>query len=474
MSTLEGERYDAVIIGAGMSGLAAGIRLALFNKRVLILERHNAPGGLNSYYSRSGLRFDVGLHAMTNFVRQGVKGTPLTKLFRQLRIPCEAFALCEQYGSRIHFPDVQLEFTNDFTHFESQIADKFPHEADNFRRLVVALKAFDETALDYQPCGAKDVIKKFIHDPILTDMLLLPLMYYGSANENDMDWAQFVIMFKSIYCEGFARPFEGVRCILRELTKKYKSLGGERKMGLGVKRIHTLNTHAKALELDNGSMITADHIFSSAGLVETLRLCDDQPPNTGGEHIGKLSYVETIHALDIQPSALGWKDTIVFFNTQKEFTYRCPQLPVDLHSGVICFPNNYHYVNDEPLEQGWLRITALANYNYWKSLAPDAYQDAKTEWFTQLTSTALNCLPPVSVDVLKSHTVDIDMFTPTTVERFTGHLGGAIYGSPQKNRNGKTHLDNLYLIGTDQGFLGIVGAMLSGISMANYHVLKND
>lgn len=37
--------YDAVIIGAGMSGLAAGIRLAHFGKKVCIFERHNAPGG---------------------------------------------------------------------------------------------------------------------------------------------------------------------------------------------------------------------------------------------------------------------------------------------------------------------------------------------------------------------------------------------------------------------------------------------
>jgi hypothetical protein len=39
-------------------------------------------------------------------------------------------------------------------------------------------------------------------------------------------------------------------------------------------------------------------------------------------------------------------------------------------------------------------------------------------------------------------------------------------------RDGRTHLSNLYLCGTDQGFLGIVGAMLSGISMANYHILQ--
>jgi len=37
---------------------------------------------------------------------------------------------------------------------------------------------------------------------------------------------------------------------------------------------------------------------------------------------------------------------------------------------------------------------------------------------------------------------------------------------------GTTYLENLFICGTDQGFLGIVGAMLSGISMANLHVLQ--
>jgi hypothetical protein len=33
---------------------------------------------------------------------------------------------------------------------------------------------------------------------------------------------------------------------------------------------------------------------------------------------------------------------------------------------------------------------------------------------------------------------------------------------------------NVYLCGTDQGFLGIIGAMLSGISMANFHILARS
>ncbi|MEC7183375.1 MAG: FAD-dependent oxidoreductase, partial [Bdellovibrionota bacterium] len=48
------EKYDVIVIGAGLSGLAAGIRLAMFGKKVCILEKHSIPGGLNSFYQRKG------------------------------------------------------------------------------------------------------------------------------------------------------------------------------------------------------------------------------------------------------------------------------------------------------------------------------------------------------------------------------------------------------------------------------------
>ena len=95
--------YDVAIIGAGMAGLAAGIRLAHFGKRVCIFERHNVVGGLNSFYSIDGRKYDVGLHAMTNWVPPGVKGSPLGKLLRQLRIDRDEFALHPQKRSRIAF-----------------------------------------------------------------------------------------------------------------------------------------------------------------------------------------------------------------------------------------------------------------------------------------------------------------------------------------------------------------------------------
>ena len=468
--------YDVAIIGAGMSGLAAGIRLAHFGKRVCIFERHNAVGGLNSFYSIGGRKFDVGLHAMTNFVRPGVKGTPLGKLLRQLRIERDEFALCEQKQSRIAFGphgETSLRFTNDFAVFEGEVAQHFPAQADGFRQLVAAVRSYNDVSLDTVPVSARTLVQHHITDPLLEDMLFCPLMYYGSATEHDMEFGQFVIMFKALFLEGFARPFEGVRVVLRVLLEKYRAAGGERRMKCGVQKIVTHAGRATALVLEGGDEITADHVISSIGAPETERLL----AAGGGEPAsapGPLSFVETISILDRQPAALGWgSDTIVFFNDSAHFTYERSTGQVDTRSGVICIPNNFDYGADRVLPEGIFRVTCLANYEQWAHLPEETYRADKTRWFAAVQRSARRFLPELaSDDALTAATVTTDMFTPRTITKFTGHLGGAIYGAAVKHRQGRTGLGNLYLCGTDQGFLGIVGAMLSGISMANYHILQ--
>lgn len=474
MGALHGQHFDAVIIGSGMSGLAAGIRLRLGEKKTLILERHEAPGGLNSFYRLGGHRYDVGLHAMTNYVGPGNRQAPLSKLLRQLRLRREDFDLSEQIGSRIDFPGASLRFTNDFEVLESEVERCFPKEIDGFRRLTAFVREFDSTRLDAGEESAKERLTEFIRDPLLRNMLLCPIFYYGSAREDDIDLSQFCIMFQALFLEGFARPLDGVRRIIGALTRKYAALGGERRMRLGVSRIRTAEGRAQALELDNGDCITADQVLSTIGLVETLRLCDDQTEAVEERNIGRLSFVETIQILKKQPLELGWEDTIVFFSTREDFRYRRPDDLVDPTSGVICFPNNYAYPEGVRLPEGWLRVTAMANFDRWAALEQEGYYREKDRWFEILTRQAVDLLARhggAAAD-LEALTVARDMFTPTTITRYTGHLGGAIYGAPHKRRDGTTHLENLYIAGTDQGFLGIVGAMLSGISIANAYFLK--
>lgn len=466
-----GSHYDVAIIGAGLSGLAAGIRLAHFGKRVCIFERHNAVGGLNSFYSLGGRKYDVGLHAVTNYVPSGVKGTPLGKILRQLRIEREEFALCPQKGSRVAFGgrgERALRFTNDFSLLESEVAAGFPKQADGFGKIAQFVRGKPLSG-GAEGGSAREFIRTLVNDPLLEDMLLCPLMFYGSAREDDMDLGQFAIMFRALYLEGFARPLEGVRVMLRVLLEKFREAGGERRMKCGVRSIVAREGRAAALVLDSGEEIVATQVLSSIGIAETDALlgAPRAPQRT-------LGYVETISVLSVPPAALGWgDDTIVFFNDSERFTYRDPLGQVDLRSGIICFPNNFDYGAGRDLPEGFFRVTCLANYESWTGLTEETYRADKLRWFGAIQDSAIRFLPPLDPpDALSRATVAKDMFTPTTVVKYTGHLRGAIYGSPAKNPSGRTALSNLFLCGTDQGMLGIVGSMLSGISMANQHILR--
>ena len=465
--------YDVAIIGAGLSGLAAGIRLAHFGKKVCIFERHNAIGGLNGFYSIAGRRYDVGLHAMTNFVPKGVKGTPLGKLLRQLRIEREEFALCPQKRSRIAFGKAGedcLSFTNDFAVLEAEVARKFPSQVDGFRTVSEYAKE-KSLVFDAPAASARAFLEEHLSDPMLRDMLLCPLMYYGSARENDMDLGQFAIMFRALYLEGFARPFDGVRVIMRVLSEKYRQAGGERRMKCGVSTLRTSGGKVSGLVLDSGEEITASAVMSSIGADETRALFETPAPAPSQ---GRLSFVETITVFNRQPAEFGWgEDAIVFFNDSPHFAYERPTAPVDPRSGVICFPNNFDFGEGRQLPEGLFRCTCLANFDRWASMAPEAYQEAKAAWYRKVQESVRRFLPPADPAALAAATVTTDMFTPTTVRKFTGHFQGAIYGAPDKVSDGRTEYSNLFLCGTDQGLLGIVGAMLSGISIANARILQN-
>ena len=464
--------YDTLIIGAGMSGLAAGIRLAHYDQRVCILERHYTIGGLNSFYRLRGRDYDVGLHAVTNFATKGTKKGPLPRILKQLRFRWEDFPFSPQVGSRVAFPGVDLRFSNDFQFFVSEVERAFPEQKDNFQTLLDRIVDYDDLDQETFEVSARGVLSETLTDPLLVEMLLCPTMWYGNAREHDMDFGQFSIIFRSIFMEGLGRPLAGVRLILRNLVRRFRQLGGELRLRAGVQSIRVEDGRAVGIVLDDGRELSSQRIVSSAGWAETMRMCDDSKQSSPNASSGRLSFTESMSVLDRKPADIGCSDTIVFFNDSKRFDWSRPEQSLcDVRTGVICSPNNYIYEDSSDvarlLPDGLVRITALADPSEWTQLDDDTYKLEKLRWYDRMVASAVRFVPD-----FRRHVIDTDFYTPKTIHRFTWHDNGAVYGSPKKHLNGKTHLSNLFVCGTDQGFVGIVGAIFSGISIANQHCLQ--
>ncbi len=456
--------YQLVIIGAGLSGLAAGIRAARFGRKTLILEQHSRPGGLNSWYFRKGYLLETGLHAMTNFAPSSVKGAPLNRLFRQLKISRKKFITREQLGSEIVFPEKRLQFSNDLSLLTAEIEREFPAALAGFIRLIRVME-------DYNPFlpapwqSARAFLSSYLADSVLENMLMLPLMVYGNPEERDMDLGQFAIMFRAIFLEGFFRPEQTIREFINMLLEQYHGFGGVLRMQTRVAEI-TRSPDGQTVvgvRLDSGEEIRAESLLSTAGIPVTARLVGW--PLALEKYTGRMSFMESIAILPARRrQSLSRDRTIIFFSHNDDWQYKRPESLIDPSWGVICFPDNFHGL--ALVDTFQLRLTNAAYYDCWQQLDRAAYQDAKKQCFTDSTLMSSQIVGDYNQDIIYQ-----DSFTPLSIERYTGKGAGAVYGSPIKIKDGRTPWNNLFIAGTDQGYLGIVGAMLSGVSIVNQHLL---
>jgi len=461
--------YDQVIIGGGLSGLAAGIRLARFGYKVLILEKHAIPGGLNSYYFRQGRLLETGLHAMTNFAPPESKAAPLNRLFRQLKLSRKKFSTHQQLRSTIYFSDnYSLSFSNDLGLLSSEVERVFPESIDRFTALVELVRSHDPF-VNRPWISAKDRLRDLLDNERLMNMLLWPLMMYGNCNEHDMDFDQFVIMFQSVYLEGFFRPAGTIKDFLEMLLDHYRSLGGEIRFRAPVKHFRIRDEQVDTVVLESGEEIGCGQVISTAGYPATLQfMTSNQHPVEADKYSGRMSFVEIINVLPVAcRKTLRSDETIIFYNLDEPFDYRRPDQAVNVNCGVICFPENFHDL--EVGSEFQLRVTHPANYDIWKSFGPDEYAEQKKLWTVRSSAVVGEIIGNYRQKVVYQ-----DVFTPITIEKFTGKANGAIYGSPIKLKDGTTSIANLFVAGTDQGYLGIVGAMLSGVTMVNNHIFEQN
>ncbi|MCI5183015.1 MAG: hypothetical protein D3921_10980 [Candidatus Electrothrix sp. AW1] len=251
------------------------------------------------------------------------------------------------------------------------------------------------------------------------------------------------------------------------LLKQYGKFGGEIRFRTSVAEIIKKEDKVQGLRLQNGKEVTADAVLSTVGIPGTAKL-------SGWDldidrYIGRMTFMESISMLPEPqlPPELSER-TILFYSLNNELKYHCPASALDPSWGVICFPDNFQGLemkNDAPVQ---VRVTNAANYSLWQQAAVDKeqYRQLKEKCGQQSAAAVSQILGPYNQGAVFQ-----DSFTPMTIERFTEKRGGAVYGSPIKIKSGKTPFENLFIAGTDQGYLGIVGAMLSGVTVVNQHLL---
>jgi len=128
-------RWDVIVVGAGLGGLSAAASLAKKGLKVLLLERHNVPGGYATSFVRGRYEFEVSLHELSG-VGTAERHGPLYPYLEELGVARRVEFLPVHELYRCILPDLDVVVPVGMEASEEAICRAFPSEAPGIRRFL--------------------------------------------------------------------------------------------------------------------------------------------------------------------------------------------------------------------------------------------------------------------------------------------------------------------------------------------------
>lgn len=493
MSAPANAPWDAIVIGSGMGGMTfASLAAQVLGKRVLVLEQHWQAGGFTHAFRREGWRWDVGLHYLGGLA----PGGSTRKLFDLVTGGAVTLAPLPDRYDVIHDGAESYGVPGDLARMEAELARRFPREADGIRRYFALARRINRalgTALFAHSApgwmGAPirlaswrtlrlarrttaDVIAECTADPALRHILAARWGDYGvPPSESAFGYHALIL---GSYGEGAWYPEGGGGAIARAVTRVLRAHGGEVRLNTRVRRILVENARAVGVEVEDAhgklSELRAGLVVSNAGIARTAALAGFAAPALAPSPSAVTLYL----GLSDDPRKFGIDGANHWFvlpATQGErlasladlTSSRPPMAFVSFSSAVEGAATKHTAQIMTLAEPG---AFAAWEGTKWRERGAD-YAALKERIATAAIAMLDRAFPGIAATVAMH-----ELSTPLTIERFTGHMGGSIYGAgvtPERlaaRIGARTPVKGLLLAGADVCTPGVQGPMMGGVFAA--------
>lgn len=133
-------KYDVIIIGSGLGGLACAHILSKAGKSVLVLEKEVQPGGCLQSYIRNGFVFDTGFH----YVGGLAEGQSLYAMFKMLGLENLPWRRMDEAFDRIQIGNQKFSFLQGYDNFMGNLQKSFPDEREALKQYIHLLKQTEQ------------------------------------------------------------------------------------------------------------------------------------------------------------------------------------------------------------------------------------------------------------------------------------------------------------------------------------------
>lgn len=277
VAKVKGPTDHVVVVGAGLAGLSAALRLAGAGRKVTVVERESVPGGRNGLLKKAGYSFDTGPSVLTmpdliadalacvgEDIKDWLDLVPLKPLYRafyhdgsQLDVHADTNQMQAEisktispeeaagYGRYVEFVTKLYKYEmNDF--IDRNIDSPLNLLTPNLARLV-ALGGFRKLA---------PKVNQFLKDPRTQKVYSFQAMYAGVSPQQALAIYAVIAYMDSV--NGVFFPKGGMHAVPRALAAAAEKHGVTFKYNTTVTSVEKKNGRATAVITESGERITAD------------------------------------------------------------------------------------------------------------------------------------------------------------------------------------------------------------------------
>lgn len=451
-----------IIVGAGISGLSAGINALIRGFKVQIYEKNDFPGGCCTGWVKDGYYIDNCMHWLTG-TNQHTKNFKLWKTLGAIDETSNLYQGQAFYKSAYQNNEISL-LTNTKQLKEDMIRlspvdlteiNRFVNTVDNLIKANQHTSFFNmpfnvaKGYLYYHKLSLSELSQKFKH-PLLQKLFTdyLPGDYSALS----------LICAYATFASGNGKVYEqGSKQFALNIAQKFIDLGGEIFYNSNVTGIEILGNEFKSITVNNQTIegdyliYAADPMYLFNNLIDNKYMPSSLKQKFEDKNNNKIvSSFHVAYLVDQNFSSI---------NEANIFEINPITVGKNKINRLLVKDYSYLYKNKDKKVIQLFIVQNTDDIEYWQNLYKDnqdEYKKIKQETITKLTDELLN-----KYKSLKGHIKTIDSWTPVTYNSFFNTYYGSYMGFVFK-KNGSLKkfspkirgIKNMYYISYWQTYMG--------------------